>query len=363
MMRRGSRQEAVVNTIRLITEAGERVPDETYAPLVADLGPEQLRSLYEDLVVARRIDAEATALQRQGQIGLWAPLLGQEAAQVGSARALAPGDYAFPSYRENAVAYCRGVPPAELLRQWRGSAPSSWKPSEHDTAAPAIVIGAQTLHAAGYALGLTMDGADGAVIAYFGDGAMSQGDVAEAFTFAASFRVPVVFFCQNNQWAISEPVRLQTTRPLAERATGYGIPGLQVDGNDVLAVLAATRQALHQARSGGGPILIEAVTYRMGPHTTSDDPRLYRDPAEVEAWRARDPIDRVRLLLRREGILDDGSEASVRAVADRVAAELRAGCIGTPDPAPQSLFEHVYAGPHPRIDEQRAQLLQAGGQS
>jgi 2-oxoisovalerate dehydrogenase E1 component alpha subunit len=345
--------------IQLVDEHGERVPDEPFADLVADIGPEQLRALYRDLVVVRRIDVEATALQRQGQVGLWAPLLGQEAAQIGSAHALDADDYAFPSYREHGVAYCRGADPATFLRQWRGSAPSSWTASAINTAVPAIVVGAQALHATGYALGIKLDGGGSAAIAYFGDGAMSQGDVAEAFTFAASWQVPVIFFCQNNQWAISEPVRVQSQQPLSERAAGFGIPGLRVDGNDVLAVLAVTRSALRQARAGGGPTLIEAVTYRMGPHTTSDDPSRYRDKAEVDGWTARDPIERVRKLLLREGWLDDEQADDVRQSADRVAADLREGCLNTPDPDPDSIFDHVYAGPHPRIDEQRAALAAA----
>ncbi len=345
--------------IQLVDETGTRQPDGPLGGLIADVGPEQLLALYRDLVVVRRIDTEATALQRQGQIGLWAPLLGQEAAQVGSARALEPADYAFPSYREHAVAYCRGADPADFLRQWRGTAPSSWIPSAINTAVPAIVVGAQALHAAGYALGVKLDGAGSAVIGYFGDGATSQGDVAEAFTFAAAGHVPVVFFCQNNQWAISEPVRVQSAQPLVERAAGYGLPGLRVDGNDVLAVLAVTRRALRQARAGGGPTLIEAVTYRMGPHTTSDDPTRYRDRAEVDSWAARDPIERVRLLLEREGGLSDEQAREVAATADRVAARLREGCLNTADPEPDEIFEHVYAGPHPRIAEQQVALRAA----
>ncbi len=213
------------NCLQLIRENGERIHDDTFTALVEDVTPEQQRRLYQDLTVVRRIDAEATALQRQGQVALWAPLLGQEAAQVGSAHSLTRQDYIFPSYREHGVAYCRGADPATLLQQWRGSAPSSWVPSEIGMAAPAIVVGAQALHATGYALGMKLDGSDGATIVYFGDGATSQGDISEAFTFAAGWHVPVVFFCQNNQWAISEPVRVQSQVPLAERGAGFGVPG------------------------------------------------------------------------------------------------------------------------------------------
>jgi 2-oxoisovalerate dehydrogenase E1 component alpha subunit len=346
------------DALQLIHENGERIHHDTFSALIDDIGPAELRRLYQDLVVVRRIDAEATALQRQGQIGLWAPLLGQEAAQVGSAGALTDNDYVFPSYREHGVAYCRGADPAALLQQWRGSAPSSWLPSELRMAAPAIVVGAQALHGVGYAMGMKLDGSGGAAIAYFGDGATSQGDISEAFTFAASWHVPVVFFCQNNQWAISEPVRVQSQVPLSERGAGFGVPGIRVDGNDVLAVLAATRFALQQARSGGGPTLIEAVTYRMGPHTTSDDPTRYRDQAELDGWRAKDPIERVRLLLEREGQLDDDQAAAVARAADEVAAQVREGCLNTSTPLPESLFEHVYAEPHPLINEQRIALAE-----
>ena len=231
------------------------------------------------MAVVRRIDAEAMALQRQGEL---APV-GTAARAGGRPGRARPGpcgrdDFVFPSYREHGVAYCRGVDPVQMLRLWRGAGLSGWDPAEHGIATPAIVVGSQTLHATGYALGLTLDGATSAALTYFGDGASSEGDVAEAFGFAASYVVPVVFFCQNNQWAISEPVRLQSHTSIAQRGQGYGIPGIQVDGNDVLAVLAATRLALARASAGQGPTLIEAVTYRMGPHTTSDDPTRYRSP-------------------------------------------------------------------------------------
>lgn len=341
--------------VQLVQPDGQRVHRPDYAALVPDVGPEELRALYEDLVVARRIDTEATALQRQGQLGIWAPLLGQEAAQVGSVHALGPDDYIFTSYREHAVAYCRGVDPAVMLRMWRGCAYSGWDPATVNMTNPAIVVGSQGLHATGYALGAHLDGAEIATVVYFGDGATSQGDIAEALGFATSLAAPVVFFCQNNQWAISEPVHLQSPTPIAARAAGYGMPAVQVDGNDVLAVLAVTREAARRARDGGGPSFIEAITYRMGPHTTSDDPTRYRTAGESEVWRARDPIDRMRRLLDREGLFDDAFDTRVRARADDVADRLRAGALEAPDPGPDELFEHVYATDHPLIDEERAE--------
>ena len=344
--------------MQLLQPDGRRVLDPAHSDVVADVGPERLRKLYEDMVVSRRIDTEATALQRQGELGLWAPLLGQEAAQVGSAHALHPDDYVFSSYREHAVAYCRGVDPAVMTRLWRGIAHSGWDPDAVNMTNPAIVVGSQGLHATGYAWASHLDGAEIATVVYFGDGATSQGDIAEAMVFAASWGAPVVFFCQNNQWAISEPVRLQSVTPLATRAAGFGIPAVQVDGNDVLGVLAVTRQAVARAREGGGPSFVEAITYRMGPHTTADDPTRYRTAAETEQWKARDPIDRMRRLLEREGLFDTDFEARVHAKSDEVAARLRSATLELRDPAPEALFDHVYATPHPLLEAQRREHAQ-----
>ncbi|AYF74988.1 pyruvate dehydrogenase (acetyl-transferring) E1 component subunit alpha [Nocardia yunnanensis] len=338
--------------VQLLQPDGRRVWDRVHTPLIADVDADRLRAMYSDMVVARRIDTEATALQRQGQLGLWPPLLGQEAAQIGSAHALHADDYVFCSYREAGVAHCRGVPPEDLTRLWRGVAHSCWDADAVKMTNPAIVVGAQGLHATGYAYAAHLEGAEIATIAYFGDGATSQGDIAEALGFAASWSAPVVFFCQNNQWAISAPVRVQSATPIARRALGYGIPGVQVDGNDVLAVLAVTRQALQHARAGAGPSFIEAITYRMGPHTTADDPTRYRTDAELELWRGRDPIDRLRRLLERERLWDSAFEHDVDERAAAVAARLRAATLTMPDPQPTELFDHVYATPHRLIAEE-----------
>ena len=344
------------DVVQLVTETGARVDHPDYSRYVEDVDVAAVRALYEDLVVVRRIDAEATALQRQGELGLWAPLLGQEAAQVGSARALDPGDFVFASYREHGVAYCRGVDPTHMLRFWRGSTHSGWNPFDYNMTTPAIIVGAQALHATGYAMGLQFDGSDGAAITYFGDGATSQGDISEAFGFAASFNAPVVFFCQNNQWAISEPVSLQSRVSIAARGRGFGVPSVRVDGNDVIAVIAVTRAALERAREGSGPTLIEAVTYRMGPHTTSDDPSRYRPAALDEEWKRKDPLDRIRALLESAGAIDDDYLATVQRRADDTAAALRRGCLETVEPEPMSLFDNVYAEPHPLVDEERRQF-------
>ncbi len=341
------------NLVQLITPAGERVSHPEYDPWVQDMSDEQLCSLYEDLVVTRRIDTEATALQRQGELGLWPPMLGQEASQIGSARALRDDDFVFPTYRDNGVAYCRGVKLTDILRVWRGNASAGWDPYTVNLGTPQIIIGSQTLHATGYAMGIQNDGADSAAIAYLGDGATSQGDVNEAMVFAASFQVPVVFFCQNNHWAISEPVRLQSHVQIADRPLGFGIPSMRVDGNDVLAVMAATRVALDRARRGGGPTFIEAVTYRMGPHTTADDPTRYRDANELEDWAQKDPIRRVKALLERKGLLTPELETAVQQKADAVARDMRTGCTTMPDPEPLDVFKHVYSTPHSWLDRQQ----------
>ncbi|MFJ3391921.1 pyruvate dehydrogenase (acetyl-transferring) E1 component subunit alpha [Leifsonia aquatica] len=347
------RLPAGADTVQLLTPTGERLSDDRYDAWVSDIGPDQLLDLYEDMVVIRRIDAEATALQRQGELGLWPPLLGQEASQIGSGRALRSDDFVFSSYREHGVAYCRGAGLVDLLRVWRGTTQSGWNPYDINMATPQVIIGAQTLHATGYALGIQADGTDAVAVAYFGDGATSEGDVSEALIFAATYAAPVVFFCQNNQYAISEPVGLQAQRPIAERAPGFGVPSIRVDGNDVLAVLAASRAALDRARSGGGPTFIEAVTYRMGPHTTADDPTRYRDPSELDEWRGRDPISRVEAYLDAQGRLDEERLTSIHAKADAVAAEMRAGCLALRDPEPLTVFDNVYAEPHTGIARQR----------
>ncbi|HEY8702816.1 MAG TPA: pyruvate dehydrogenase (acetyl-transferring) E1 component subunit alpha [Arthrobacter sp.] len=341
------------NLIQLVTPAGERISHPEFDPWVQDITDESLCSLYEDMLVVRRIDVEATALQRQGELALWPPLLGQEASQIGSARALREDDFVFSSYRENGVAYCRGVDLTDIIRAWRGNASAGWDPYIINMATPQIIIGAQTLHATGYAMGIQNDGADCVAITYFGDGATSEGDVNEAMVFAASFQAPVVFFCQNNHWAISEPVRLQSHIQLADRATGFGIPSLRVDGNDVLAVMAATRVALDRARRGGGPTFIEAVTYRMGPHTTADDPTRYRDANELEDWAAKDPISRLKSLLERKGLLTDEMQQRVQAKADSVARDVRLGCTTMPDPEPMDIFKHVYSTPNSWLDRQQ----------
>ncbi|MBW0256433.1 pyruvate dehydrogenase (acetyl-transferring) E1 component subunit alpha [Cellulomonas sp. PS-H5] len=348
--------------VQLLTPAGERVDHPDYSARVAHLDADALRGLYRDMVLVRRFDTEATALQRQGELGLWAQCLGQEAAQVGSGRALAPQDYVFPSYREHGVAHTRGLDLTQLLQLFRGVDHGGWDPEEFNFHLYTLVIGSHTLHATGYAMGVQRDGAvgtgdperDTAVVTYFGDGATAQGDVNEALVFAAVNNAPLVLFLQNNQWAISEPTTRQARVPLAARGPGFGVPSVRVDGNDVLATYAVTAEALERARSGGGPTLVEAFTYRMGAHTTSDDPSRYRSAAEEDYWRQRDPIDRLEKHLAATGELSDAFRADLTAEADALGERIRTFVRSLGRPATSTMFDHVYATPHAVVDAERA---------
>ncbi|WP_041574850.1 pyruvate dehydrogenase (acetyl-transferring) E1 component subunit alpha [Cellulomonas gilvus] len=348
--------------VQLLTPTGERVAHPVYDQYVADLTDDDLRAMYADMVLVRRFDTEATALQRQGELALFAQALGQEAAQIGSGRALRPQDHVFPSYREHGVAHVRGVELTDVLRLFRGVDHGGWDPVAHGFHLYTLVIGSHALHATGYAMGVQRDGLvgtgdderDTAVVAYFGDGATSQGDVSESLVFAAVNQAPVVLFCQNNQWAISEPTTRQASAPLAARAPGFGIPAVRVDGNDVLASYAVTAQALARARSGGGPTFVEAFTYRMGAHTTSDDPSRYRSSEQEEHWRRRDPIERLRLHLEARGALPDEFVAGLTAEADALGEHIRETVRSMGHPSSASMFEHVYATPHAGVEADRA---------
>jgi len=348
--------------IQLLDPSGRRVehPDFAFSGTDADIA-----GYLRDMVLARRIDTEATALQRKGELGLWPPALGQEAAQVGSARATRSPDEIIPSYREHGVAWCVGIDPLDMLGTFRGTAMVDWDSVGKRFHLYSFVIGTQTLHAVGMAMGMQRDGLvgnadpaeNGAAVVYFGDGATSQGDVNEAFIFAASYAAPVVFFCQNNQWAISEPIKLQSKIPLYRRASGFGFPGVRVDGNDVLAVKAVTDWALERARRGDGPTLIEAYTYRMGAHTTSDDPTKYRHAAELDEWRAKDPIERVRTYLLASGVIDQAWLDALAAESDALAERLRAGCVSLPEPRLDELWDKVYVDTPDLLHRQRAEFV------
>ncbi len=350
--------------VQLLDPSGTRREDARWGALVSGVGAEQLRERYRDMALVRRFDAEATALQRQGELALWASGTGQEAAQVGAARALAPQDHVFPTYREHGIAWVRGVDPLQVLSLYRGASHGGWDPRASGFHPYTLVIGAQLPHATGYAMGVQRDGdvatgdpaRDTAVLACFGDGASSQGEVSEALNWAAVFRAPVVFFCQNNGWAISSPTSRQFAAPLARRAEGFGVPGVQVDGNDVLAVEAVVREAADRARSGGGPTLVEALTFRVAAHTTSDDSSRYRPREEDELWATRDPLTRVEAHLRATGGADDAFFDAVRAEGDELGARVRRGVREMADPEPLSMFDHAYAGDHPLVAQERAWL-------
>ena len=353
--------------VRVLDETGKVAPSaeaEQYLPLVEAIPDAELEQFYRDMVSIRAIDTQATNLQRQGQLALWPPSRGQEAAQVGSGRAARAQDTIFPSYREHAVTRIRGVDPLDIIKLMRGVSHGGWDPTDPkngNTRLYTLVLGSQVLHAAGYAMGLTFDGRTGAgdpdrdeaVIVYYGDGASSQGDVHEAMVFAASYQAPTVFFLQNNHWAISVPVTTQSRVPLVQRSAGYGIPSVRVDGNDVLASYAVSRVALDEARAGGGPRAIEAVTYRLGAHTTSDDPTKYRGNDEELMWAGRDPIVRMRAFLENRGASAQFF-SEVDAEAAEAAEDLRARTVQLGPPSPDAMFDHVYSEPHPLIEQQKA---------
>jgi pyruvate dehydrogenase E1 component alpha subunit len=354
-------------TVQLLSPEGTIVESDAsaaYLPLIEALSDEQLREFHRQMVVIRRFDVEATNLQRQGQLGLWVPSFGQEAAQVGSGFAAKPQDHIFPAYREHAVARIRGVDVLNIIRMLRGTTHGGWNPAEHNNFhLYTLVIGSHTLHATGLAMGLTLKGetatgnpeTDAAVVTYFGDGATSQGDVSEAFVFAASYQAPVLFFLQNNHWAISVPVTTQSRTPLYKRTEGFGIPSLQIDGNDVLASYAVTAANLDEIRAGSGPRLIEALTYRMGPHTSSDDPTKYRDDAELVYWQERDPISRFETYLRSRGE-GDAFFAEVQAEAEDFAADIRKRTLEIETPSTDTIFDFVYSEPHPVMAAQKQWL-------
>ncbi|QSB05445.1 thiamine pyrophosphate-dependent dehydrogenase E1 component subunit alpha [Natronoglycomyces albus] len=346
--------------VQLLTPEGKRVKHPDFD---ISLSEDEFRALYRDLIIARRIDSEGVALQRQGQLGLWPSLLGQEAAQIGSAHALAEQDMVFPSYRELGVLWARGVDPVTPFALFRGVNMGPLDSVKEKFHMYTVVIPAQTMHATGYAMGIVKEGKLGtpdgeAVITYHGDGATAQGEFNEALIWAGVNAAPVVFFCQNNQYAISESNHHQFRVPVHKRAAGFGMPGHFVDGNDVLGTYAVTKHAIEAARSGEGPSIIEAYTYRMGAHTTADDPTRYRDKAEEEAWRAKDPISRYQTYLLNEKIIDQDYLEKLDSEVDTIALQLRERVINLPNPKPDAMFEGLYNDPHATVDQQRAQLAE-----
>lgn len=341
--------------VQLVAPDGAPTSDERYR---RDLPPETLSWLYEEMVVTRDLDVEFVNLQRQGELALFASCRGQEAAQVGAAACLRKTDWLFPQYRELGALLVRGITPAQISAVWRGRWHGGLGFTEKHCAPISIDIGSHGLHAVGAAMAAQRLGEDSVTVAFVGDGGTSEGDMHEALNFAAVTSAPCVFFVQNNQWAISVPVRHQQAGPsIAHRAIGYGMPGIRVDGNDVLACYAAMSEAAQRARSGDGPTLIEAVTYRMGPHTTSDDPTRYRDPDELKYWEARDPIARYRAYLEQVGVWTPRLHEHVENRSRRLRADLREAVLTAPDFDVADMFDNVYADITPELARQRDALL------
>jgi 2-oxoisovalerate dehydrogenase E1 component subunit alpha len=322
------------------------------------LKEEDLRQMYRAMLVTRMVDLEATALQRQGELAVYPPLIGQEAAQIGSAYALGDEDFVFPSYREAGVAVVRGIDLVEYMHFHRGTRHGGIAdPLGSRFAEISVPVSSQVLHAVGWALGARLDRRAACAIVYFGDGATSQGDFHEGCNFAGVFGCPVVFFCQNNQWAISVPIEKQTAAPIWRKAEGYGFPGVRVDGNDVLAVYKVTREAVERARGERVPTLIEAVTYRIGPHSTADDATRYRVKEDVEAWQTLDPLARFRQLLESEGVLDPAFVEQTEADAKSEAAKVRAGIQGAAPRPLEGFFDHVYGDMPEFLARQRDEVV------
>jgi pyruvate dehydrogenase E1 component alpha subunit len=341
--------------IQLVAPDGTPTTEDRYR---RDLPPETLGWLYELMVLTRDLDGEFTNLQRQGELALFASCRGQEAAQIGAAACLRKTDWLFPQYREIGAFLLRGITPAQMGAVWRGKWHGGLGFTEKCCAPIAIPIGTHGLHAVGAAMGAQRLGEDSVTLAFLGDGATSEGDAHEALNFASVFKAPCVFFIQNNQWAISVPVSHQMAAPsIAHRAIGYGMPGIRVDGNDVLACYAVTAEAAQRAREGGGPTLIEAVTYRMGPHTTSDDPTRYRSQEEVEHWLALDPIARYRNYLQSAGVWTERLEERVTTRSQRLRTELRESVVGADDFDVGEMFDNVYHDITPDLLRQRQELL------
>ncbi len=338
--------------VRLIDPDGSpTVPAPTRYPMPADA---DLLRRYRSMVRGRRINDQASALTRQGRLAVYPSSHGQEACQVAAAAALRPGDWLFPTYRDTVAVMERGVDPVEILTWLKGDRHCGYDPAAHRVAPQTTPLATQLLHAVGVAHAARLRGEDTVVLALCGDGATSEGDFHEALNFAAVFRAPVVVLVQNNKYAISVPLSRQTAAPsLAHKGMGYGVPGVLVDGNDAAALDAVLTQAVAHAASGAGPVLVEADTYRVQPHTNADDPTRYRADTEVEEWLPRDPITRLRTYLRTRGVLDDATETALAAEAEDLAATVREGVSRGPAPDPDDLFDHVFAEPTSQLRAQR----------
>jgi len=333
--------------------------------LLPDLSDEMLKRMHRAMLRGRRFDEKRLELQRQGRIGTFAPGRGQEASQVGAAAALEEGDWMVPSFRETTASLWRGVPPAGVLLYDAGFNEGGRIPDEINDLPVAVPVGAQIPYAMGLAYGERLQKGEeaGVVLTFFGDGATSEGDFHEGLNWARLQKAPVVFVCQNNQWAISVPRERQTrSETLAQKALAYGMPGLQVDGNDIFAVYAGVREAVDRAREGDGPTLVECVTYRLSIHTTADDPTRYRSQEEVEEWEARDPIDRFQSYLLDQGILE---EDNVETLEEELEEEMEAAWADAEEAMEEleggvAMFDHLYQERPPYLEEQRESFLSDG---
>jgi 2-oxoisovalerate dehydrogenase E1 component alpha subunit len=345
--------------VRFMDEGGTLVPagpgDQATERGYTLPSQEDLLAVWRGMVIGRRFDAQATTLTKQGRLAVYPSSRGQDACQVAPVLTLAEQDWLFPTYRDSMALVTRGIDPVEVLTLLRGDWHCGYDPVTTRTAPQCTPLATQTVHAAGAAYGLKRRGSDGVAMCFVGDGATSEGDFHEGLNFAAVFEAPAVFLVQNNKWAISVPLAKQSKAPaLAYKGVGYGIRSEQVDGNDPAAVLAVTRAAVEHARSGGGPFLVEAHTYRLEAHTNADDATRYRTKEEVEQWQGRDPLVRLQRHLLDEGTLDQAGIDQVAAEAEALAADLRTRMNAEPQVRPSELFEHVYATPTPQLREQAA---------
>jgi pyruvate dehydrogenase E1 component alpha subunit len=324
---------------------------------VDGLGEQELVDLYRSLILLRTYDERSLVYHRQGRIGTYAMFWNHEAMQAGSVHALDDADWIFPSYRESAIGLLRGMPAATVLHWWRGHPAGWWNPADYNVASICVPIATQIPHAAGLAWGKKLKGETACALTYFGDGATSEGAFHEGANFAAVMNAPLILFCNNNQWAISTPLSAQTrAEALADKAAGYGIPGVRVDGGDVLAVYEATREAVERARAGEGPTFIEAVTYRTAPHATADDPRAYIDMERVEQEKANECVGRYERYLRNRGVLTDELDTEIRAEALEVMRRGIADAEAEPDADISLVFEHAYANPPASLAHDLAEL-------
>jgi pyruvate dehydrogenase E1 component alpha subunit len=328
--------------LRRVIGDGADVPDRE----VDGLDENELLDLYRSLILLRTYDERSVVYHRQGRVGTYAIFWNHEAMQAGSVHALSDDDWIFPSYRESAIGLLRGMPPATVLSWWRGHPAGWWNPADYNVASICVPIGTHVPHAAGLAWGKKLRGEASCAIVYFGDGATSEGSFHEGANFAAVMNAPLILFCNNNQWAISTPITAQTrAETLADKAVGYGIPGVRVDGADVLAVYEATRDAVARARDGGGPTFIEAVTYRVAPHATADDPKAYIDLQRVEEEKKNECVGRYDGYLRRAGVLDDARADEIRVWATELMREGIAAAEAEPPADPALLFDNAFVDP------------------